>query len=168
MVWCSSTRPPHSASTANTVPPIPWDLTPQRRETLWISASKHFQGGISTKSGLFRPKAGHAVSKSSWQPVCLAPKILGVLFLWMNCTHVLSFSLLRCSKGLAKVVSVQVGHNSWEQNYRRDKWCTGVLSGLGDSSWNNPASAKKSWVKNDISLSQCPAACVKIAGWGLW
>lgn len=29
---------------------------------------------------------------------CLAPKILEVLFLWINCTHVLSFSLVRCKQ----------------------------------------------------------------------
>lgn len=88
---CSSARPPCSASAADVVPPISVEVTPQRREALCISASKSFHCGIPTKSGLFQAKAGHQWINTLGSLFCLAPKILEVLFVWMNCTHVLSF-----------------------------------------------------------------------------
>lgn len=94
IIWCSSTRAPGSASAANVVSPISVDFTSQRTEALCTSASKNFHCGI--------PTVG--VVEGMWwvntlgSLFCLAPKILEVLFLWIDCTHVLSFSLLRCKQ----------------------------------------------------------------------
>lgn len=70
------------------------------------------------------------------------------------------------SRGLCKVVSIQVGHNSLEQKgqmMQQECWVD-----LVTAAETIQPQQKKSWVKNDLSLSQCPAAFVKIDGWGLW
>lgn len=94
IIWCSSTRPPGSASAANVVSHLHGLHPSEERSPLYFSFKK---------LPLWNSYRVRVVEGMWWVNTlgslfCLAPKILEVLFLWINCTHVLSFSLLRCKQ----------------------------------------------------------------------